>query len=158
MDVAEREALIERYETGVGEVRAALEGITDQELDARSGPSEWSPREVVQHLGDSEMTSAIRLRKLLAEDAPVLEGYDEAGYATTFRYAERPVEPALAAFDGARATSAQILRLLGPKDWAREGTHTESGRYTVEDWLRIYAAHAHEHADQIRHARAAASA
>lgn len=157
MDESERERLIERYEAGPSEVRAALDGIADRELDERAGPDEWSAREVVQHLADSEMTSAIRLRKLLSEDAAVLEGYDEAGYASIFRYSERDIEPALAAFDGARATTAQILRLLGPDEWAREGTHTESGRYTVEDWLRIYAGHAHDHADQIRRARAAAN-
>lgn len=153
VDETERKTLIERYEAGPAEVRSALEGIATPELDTRPHEEEWSPREVVQHLADSEMMSAIRLRRLLAEDGAVLQGYDEAGYAGIFRYAERPIEPALLAFEGARATSAQILRLLGADDWTRRGTHSESGSYSVEDWLRIYAAHAHEHADQIRRAR-----
>lgn len=156
VDDAERDVLIERYESGTAEVKAALEGITEAELDARPGADEWSPREVVHHLADAEMASAIRLRKLLSEDAAELQGYDEGGYARIFRYAERPIEPALAALEAARTTSAQILHLMRPHDWSREGTHSESGRYTVQDWLRIYAAHAHDHADQIRRARAPA--
>jgi hypothetical protein len=43
------------------------------------------------------------------------------------------------------------------EEWVREGTHSESGRYSCETWLEIYAVHAHEHADQIRRARDAAA-
>jgi hypothetical protein len=42
---------------------------------------------------------------------------------------------------------------LSEEEWGRVGTHTESGPYGVEDWLRIYAAHCHDHADQILRAR-----
>lgn len=153
MDADERRTLIEEYRRGVDEVLASLDGISDEELDHRP-PGGWSPREVVQHLGDSEMRSAIRLRQLLAEDDPVIEGYDEAEYASIFDYASRPIEPAMLAFEGARATSALLLEDLTDADWSRAGTHTEGGPYSVEDWLRIYAAHGREHAEQIRAARA----
>ena len=78
MEAGERVELIARYEEGPAVVRDALAAITESELDHRP-PGEWSSREVVHHLGDSEMTSAIRLRKLLSEDSPLLQGYDEAG-------------------------------------------------------------------------------
>src|SRR6266508_2958317 len=114
----------------------------------------WRSRaEIVQHLADSEMTSAIRLRILLVEDNPVIHGYDQDQYATRLRYNERDIAPALEAFRAARATTAQLLERMTEEDWRREGTHTESGRYTAEDWLRIYATHAHGHADQIRRLR-----
>ena len=76
MNAVEREALIDQYEEGFRAVSAALEEISEAELDAREAPGEWSPREVVHHLADSEMTSAIRLRLLIAQDAPTLFGYD----------------------------------------------------------------------------------
>ncbi len=155
MDAAQRGALIERYREGFQAVRAALEGITTDELDARPGPGEFTAREVVHHLADSEMTSAIRLRKLIAEDQPTIEGYDENAFARRLYYAERPVEPSLDAVRAARATTASLLEHLSEAEWARTGTHTDSGLYSVETWLEIYAAHAHEHADQIRRARAA---
>ena len=63
--------------------------------------------------------------------------------------------PALEAFRYARETTMQLLPSLSEDDWQRAGTHTESGRYTLEDWLRIYAAHAHNHAAQIRRLREA---
>ena len=72
-----RRALLDRYREGHQAVVDALAGATDQELDAVPGPGEWSARMVVHHLADSEMTSAIRLRRLLAEDRPALGAYDE---------------------------------------------------------------------------------
>jgi hypothetical protein len=153
MNAAEREALIDRYEEGFRAVTAALEGITDAELEAREAPGEWSPREIVHHLADSEMTSAIRLRLLIAQDAPTLLGYDQEAFVRNL-YPDRPIAPSLAAFEAARAATAPILRRLGEEQWRRSGTHSESGRYTVEDWLQIYSGHAHDHADQIRRARA----
>ena len=152
MDASERAALIDAYEAGAAEVDRALAEIGRGAFDRRPPDGSWSAREVVHHLADSEMRSAIRLRRLLTEDNPTILGYDEAGYATAFHYADRPMEPALAAFRAARSTTAQVLERLGDADFARTGTHSESGSYGVEDWLRIYARHAHEHADQIRRA------
>ena len=150
-----REALIDRYEDGFRAVAAALEEITDAELEAQEGPGEWCPREVVHHLADSEMTSAVRLRLLIAEDNPAIVGYDQEAFVRRL-YPDRPIGPSLAAFEAAREATAPILRRLTEEQWGRVGTHSESGPYGVEDWLRIYAGHAHDHADQIRRARAAA--
>jgi hypothetical protein len=153
MDAAEREARIDQYEAGYDAVTAALAGITAAGWEAREGPGEWCPREIVHHLADSEMTSAIRLRLLIAEEQPTILGYDQEAFVRGL-YPDRPVEPSLAAFAAARAATTPILRRLTEEQWRRSGTHSESGHYTVEDWLRIYAVHAHDHADQIRQARA----
>jgi hypothetical protein len=150
-----RRELIARYRDGFDEVTRALEGITDGELDARPAPGTWSAREIVHHLADSEMTSAIRLRRLIAEDGPVIHGYDQETFARRLHY-DRPIAPSLAAFGAARACTVPLLERLSDADWARAGTHSESGAYSVVQWLEIYAAHAHGHADQIRRARAAA--
>lgn len=153
MDAAEREALIDQYEAGYDAVAAALAGITAAGWEAREGPNEWSPREIVHHLADSEMTSAIRLRLLIAEEQPTIVGYDQEAFVREL-YPDRPIEPSLAAFAAARAATVPILRRMTDAQWERTGTHTESGHYTVEDWLRIYGVHAHDHAGQIRRARA----
>jgi len=155
MDRETRRALIDRYKDGYRAVAEALLGITEEELDARPGPGKWSAREIVHHLADSEMTSALRLRLLLAVDGPTIHGYDQDEFARRLHY-DRPHQPSLEAFKCARAVTAPILDRMTDADWAREGTHTESGRYTAERWLEIYAAHAHGHADQIRRARDAA--
>jgi DinB superfamily len=148
-----RQALIERYREGYRVVSEALDGITDAELDARPGPDKWTAREIVHHLADSEMTSAIRLRRLIAEDQPVIVGYDQEEFARKLYY-DRPIGASLEAFKAARLTSAEILQRLTDAEWTRTGTHSDSGPYGVQKWLEIYAEHAHGHADQIRRARA----
>jgi hypothetical protein len=154
MDHTTRSALIARYRAGYGEVVRALEGATGADLDARPAPGKWTSREIVHHLADSEMTSAIRLRRLVAEDQPVIQGYDQEEFARRLYY-DRPIDASLAAFKAARETTAEILDRMTDAEWAREGTHTESGRYSVWRWLEIYADHAHDHAQQIRRARLA---
>jgi DinB superfamily len=152
----DRRPLIQRYAEGHQAVLDALDGITDAELDARPAAHDWTAREVVHHLADSEMTSAIRLRRLLVEDEPVLLGYDEQAFARQLHYSSRPLGAALDALSAARRTTLELLERMTEAEWSRAGTHSESGRYSAEDWLQIYAAHAHDHAHQIRRARAAA--
>ena len=154
MDADRRAALVARYEAGPGVLRASLAGLNDAELDHRPSDGGWTPREVVHHVADSEMTSAIRLRRLIAEDDPLIVGYDGDEFARRLRYADRPIGPALAAVEAARSTTTQILRGLTEAEWARKGTHSESGPYGVEAWLEIYAVHCDEHADQVRAALA----
>jgi hypothetical protein len=155
MDAQTRRALIERYKDGYRAVTEALRVISERELDARPAPGKWSAREIVHHLADSEMTSAIRLRRLIAEDRPLIQGYDQDEFARRLYY-DRPIHASLEALRSARETTAQILERMTEAQWVWEGNHSESGRYTVERWLEIYAQHAHNHADQIRRARAAA--
>ena len=148
----DRSVLLDRYRAGYAPAEAALDGITDQELDRQPAPAEWTPRQVVHHLADSEATAYVRLRRLIAEDGPVIQGYDEPEYARRLHY-DRPIEPSLAVLRAVRAASLQLLEALTPEEWERSGTHSESGPYSVDRWLTIYADHCHDHADQIRRAR-----
>ena len=156
MQDQQRKNLIDQYKDGYRDVSEALAGIDERQLDAHPAPGKWSPREIVHHLADSEMTAAIRLRLLLADDRPAIKGYDQDEFARRLYY-DRPYEKSLEAFRYARETTAEILDRMTPADWAREGTHSEHGRYTVDDWLQIYAVHAHNHATQIRTARSTAT-
>jgi hypothetical protein len=143
MDSDVRSTLIEMYAAGHDEVVRALEGFPAGQLTARPIPGKWSAAEIVHHLADSEMQSAVRLRKLLAEPAPVIQGYDQEEWAVKLHYNERPIGPSLAALKAARETTLQLF------------AHTDSGSYHCERWLEIYAEHAHGHARQIAALKAA---
>jgi hypothetical protein len=149
----ERQALIDRYAAGPDEVAKSLETFHREGLTAHPLPGKWSACEIVHHLADSESISAIRLRRLLAEERPVIHGYDQEAFAAKLRYNQRDLAPALEIFRGVRQATVPLLRAMSDKDWQRAGWHTESGLYTPETWLGIYADHAHNHAAQIRHLR-----
>ena len=152
MDVAERHALIDQYRHGIDEVQRAVRGASAEDLDRRPAPGEWSAREVAHHLADSETMSTIRLRRLIAEDEPIIQAYDEAEFARRLHY-DRPIDASLTVFASVRSSNLELLDSLSEDEWQRSGTHTEDGPYSVEGWLRIYASHGHDHADQIRRAR-----
>ena len=147
-----RSELLDRYRGGYTAVEDALAGITDEELDRPGPDGGWSARQVAHHLADSEAVACVRLRRLIAEDGPTIAGYDEPEYARRLHY-ERPVDSSLAVLRGVRLASLDLLESLTPAEWERGGTHSESGAYTVDDWLGIYASHSHDHAAQIRAAR-----
>ncbi len=152
MDAEERARLVRQYRNGHSEIVQAFEGITENELDHSAEEYEWTPRQIAHHVADSEMMAAIRLRRLLTENKPVIFGYDEKAFAEKLT-SDRPIEPSLEAMRWARETCAQLLERMSEDDWSIVGTHTDSCRYTPDDWLRIYAAHGHEHAEQIKRAR-----
>lgn len=147
-----RGGLLDRFRGGYAAVEAALADITDAELDHPAPDGGWTARQVAHHLADSEATAYVRLRKLIAEDDALIQGYDEPEFARRLHY-ERPIASSLAVLRGVRAASLELLESLTPEEWARKGTHAESGTYSVDRWLEIYADHSHQHAEQIRAAR-----
>jgi hypothetical protein len=156
MTPEERDQLIAQYKAGYDEVSDSLKDFPAALMGERPIAGKWSAREIVHHLADSETASGIRLRKLLTEDYAIIQGYDQDEYAVRLRYNEREdIAPALTALNSARANCMQLIEGMSAEDWQREGEHSESGRYTAEDWLAIYAAHAHNHSAQIQRLRVA---
>jgi hypothetical protein len=147
-----RTDLIAQYREGAAVLAAAVAGLSDEELDNRPADGGWSAREVVHHTADSEMTSAVRLRRLVAEDSPAIAGYDADVYAAALHYRTRPIQPSLEAIRYARGTTADILDALSDDAWERAGTHSEMGPYSIDTWLEIYARHCHDHAEQAKRA------
>jgi hypothetical protein len=151
----ERTRLIALYRDGYRAIVEAIHNLTEEQFDVRAAEDRWTIREIIHHLADSEMTAAIRLRLLLAEERPVIRGYDQDQFARRLHY-DRPHESSLEAFRYARETTAQLLERLTEAEWLRQGTHSEVGAFSVEKWLEIYGPHAHRHARQIVEAKDAA--
>src|SRR5918993_2574710 len=135
MQPDERQQLIAQYKDGYRVVADALVKVTAEELDATHAPGKWSARQIVHHLADSEMTAAVRFRLLVAEDAPAIKGYDQDVFAGRLHY-ERPHEASLELFRTVRASTAELMGCLSEADWLREGTHSEVGRFGLDNWLR----------------------
>lgn len=155
LDTAERDRLIEQYATGPARLRAALEAVPPQAMKWRPEPGEFSVHEIVAHCADSETNAAARIRYLMAEAEPVILGYDPSNWASRFDYHSHPLDAALATIEAVRANTAPLIRRLEPGAWDKAGTHSESGRYTGHDWLRVYSEHLEEHIAQIERTVAA---
>src|SRR6266567_7736512 len=109
MTSEDRQQLIATYKDGYEEVLQSLKDLPEPSLTAHPIEGKWSAAEIVHHLADSETTSGLRLRRLLAEDHPLIQGYDQEQYATRLNYNQREIAPSLDAFRGTRACTAQLF-------------------------------------------------
>ena len=147
---SEREALIDRYARGSALLKAALAKVPTDAMQWRPGPDKWSVHEVIVHCADSETNAHARIRYLVAEErTPVIQGYDQARWAEVLDYHSLPWEPALATVEAVRANTTALLKRMTDEQWARVGSHTESGTYGALDWLKTYAEHLEGHARQL---------
>jgi hypothetical protein len=149
VDASQRLSLIERYERGPEVLRAALATVPAEAAKWKPAPGKWSVHEIVCHCADSETISSMRIRFLIGEDRATILGYDQDRWAERLDYHALPLDGALRQIDQVRAWTAHFIRRLPDAAWSREGVHTESGPYTSETWLRIYAEHLEVHARQI---------
>jgi len=150
LTIEERSRRIEQYTSAPKRLRELLAKVPIEAMKWRPEQTEFSAHEIICHCADSETNAYSRIRYLLTEEKPVIVGYDPDVWAREFDYSNHPLEAALATVEAVRANTAPILRRLPDEAWAKEGTHTESGRYTAADWLRIYSEHLEEHIDQIK--------
>ena len=128
-----------------------VESLTKEQLSLKNSDG-WTPRHFIHHLADSEAQSYARLRRLLAEPNTTIQGYDENKWANnkTLAYASADVATSLAVYKAVRQASYELLLRTDESQLANRGTHTESGEYSVADWIRSYTNHPIDHAKQIR--------
>ncbi|MEO6068859.1 MAG: DinB family protein [Gemmatimonadales bacterium] len=150
MNPAERRTFITRYAAGPDLLRAALAEVPEEALQWRPAPGKWSAHEVIVHCADSETNSHGRIRTLVAESEPVIQGYDQDRWAQRLGYHARPLGTALVTIEAVRANTVPLLEAMTEDEWASVGRHTEVGTYSAEQWLQIYAEHLEVHAAQIR--------
>lgn len=139
------------YEAATKEFLDIATAVPADKLDDNDGEN-WSARQVIHHCADSEAQSYARLRRLVAEPNPVIQGYDENLWAKdqTLGYTELPIENSIAVFTAVRAGSLDIIKRLKPEQLELTGTHTEAGEYSLKRWLETYTRHANNHAHQIK--------
>ncbi len=138
------------------QVETLCRDLSDDHLRRRPAPDDWSLLELACHLRDDAEIEGLRIRRLVEEEQPVLEPYDQEAQARDRDYRgddPRRVLTALRAFWGGLAYQ---LERLSEEDWQRAGTHPEQGRGTVTTRAELMVEHAREHLQQMRAALAGA--
>ena len=137
---------IEKFAAGAEEPAAWIAGLTPVELRARPVPGAWSMQQLAQHMLDSEMMAAGRMQRIIAEDAPLILAYDETRFAERLGYEDDDAELAARAFALVRRRSAALLARQPESAFARHAIHSEAGKLTLLDVLKLYADHVPHHA------------
>ena len=147
--------LLERFRRGAELVAVAMTGAAGAELDFTPSPEQWSVRQILSHLADSECVGVDRFRRVIAEENPTIAYYDEKAWARNLDYHRRRVTQTLETFRRIRGENYELLKDLPEAAFTRKGTHTVQGELTLLRLLEIYAEHAENHARQIRATRQA---
>ena len=143
--------LAEKYKKATQDFLSLVTQISPNQLD-KADKEGWTPRQVIHHLADSEAQSYSRLRRLIAEPGSLIQGYDENKWAESSKlgYKSEDVQSSLEVFKAVRQASYELIKRLSEKDLEIEGTHSESGAYSVGKWIKTYTNHPLDHANQIR--------
>jgi DinB superfamily len=133
-------------------------GVPDAALRRPEAPGRWSAADVVQHLADSELVLGFRMRMVLTEDRPAIQGYDQDKWAGTLRYPDVPLAESRAQLRALRTANLRILHRLGPAEMARVGMHSERGPESLGHLIKLMGAHDLVHRRQIDRVLKAAGA
>jgi hypothetical protein len=148
-------ALIEKYLAGPQELRKAIAGMTDQQINLAPVPGKWSTRQVVCHLADFEPVYADRMKRVIAEDNPTIFGGDPDVFAARLAYEDRDIEDELSLIEAVRKHVAAILRSVPSEYYQRTGLHSVDGPLSLETLLTRIANHIPHHIRFIEEKRAA---
>jgi hypothetical protein len=151
----EREECLTRIAAAPARLRAAVAGLTAEQLDTPYRPGGWTVRQVVHHVPDSHLNAYVRIRLALTEDTPTIKPYEEARWAELPDARTLPVEASLALLEGLHVRWVALLRSLGAAEGARQFHHPEHGRrITVDELIAMYAWHGEHHVAHVTSLRA----
>jgi uncharacterized damage-inducible protein DinB len=130
-------------------LRAAVKGLSQQQLDTPYRPGGWTVRQVVHHVPDSHLNAYVRFKLALTEEEPTIKPYAEDRWAQLADTQATPVEVSLAMLDSLHDRWVRLLRSLKPQDWKRTFRHPELGVMNLERILALYAWHGRHHVAHI---------
>lgn len=149
LSVAKRNELIEHIAETPVLLRAAVDGLTDKQLDTPYRPGGWTVRQVVHHVADSHLNSYIRFRWTLTEDAPTIKAYDEKKWAELEDARTARPEISLSLLETLHRRWVMLLRAMAPSDFERKLVHPEAGTLSLDVMLQLYAWHGRHHVAHI---------
>ncbi|WNN74203.1 DinB family protein [Lysinibacillus capsici] len=143
------EDLIKEYSLGYTMIWDAIEGLTVEELRYNPPPNKWSIHQILIHVTDSEISATPRLKKVLAEDEPILVSFDQDAWANTLSYDLLDREQYLHLFKLLRTSMQPILDNLTSEQSRRVGMYIDQERFTFKQLLEFRVQHVRDHLDQI---------
>jgi hypothetical protein len=149
----EREQAIAAITEAPANLRAAVSGLSNEQLETPYRPDGWTVRQVVHHVFDSHLNSYTRFRLALTEDEPLIKPYDEAAWAELTDAKTAPIEVSLTLLEALHTRWVMLLNSLSPSDWQRTFRHPELGVVSLEKNVQLYAWHGKHHVAHINNLR-----
>jgi uncharacterized damage-inducible protein DinB len=144
-----RKQLLAQIEEAPKKLRAAVAGLSREQLSTPYRDGGWTVQQVVHHLADSHMNAYTRFKLALTEDEPTIKPYNETRWAELSDSKTTPVESSLTLMDALHERWLNLLRGMSPADFSRKMKHPERGAMSLDDTLGLYAWHGRHHVAHI---------
>lgn len=148
-----KQAFLEEIAQTPKKLRAAIQGLSETQLDTEYRPGGWSVRQVVHHVPDSHLNSYVRFKLALTEDDPTIKPYAEDRWAELADSKATPIEVSLTLLESLHDRWVRLLRSLTEEEWKRTFRHPNLGPMTLEKTLALYAWHGKHHVAHITELR-----
>ena len=145
----ERRAAIDALESAPGNLRRAVSGLSDSQLDTPYRPGGWTVRQVVHHVADSHLNAYTRFRLAITEENPTIKPYDEARWAELEDARTMPIEVSLTLIERMHERLVTLLRRMPGESFTRTVDHPENGSMTMDSLLSMYSWHGRHHTAHI---------
>ena len=147
--MTERTDFINAIERLPKNLSAAMQNLSDKQLDTPTGEGKWTIRQIAHHIADANMNAYTRMKLIVTEEKPILKPYNQDQWAILADCKSGPIEPTLTLIKGLHERWVQFLKSLPENNWTREGIHLENGKVTLHDILKLYSKHGESHLQQI---------
>lgn len=130
-------------------MREAVSGLNEGQIDTPYRPGGWTVRQTVHHVADSHINSFIRFKLALTEDEiPTIRPYYEDRWAE-LADSKLPIDVSLGLIDGIHQRWASLLDSMSDDDFNKKFNHPETGEWTLDGALALYAWHSKHHTAHI---------
>lgn len=136
---------VRRFIDGADALAKLVKGLTREQLLATPVPGKWSLQTLALHVLDSDLIATHRMKRVIAEDMPLLISYDETAFAKSLHYEAADVQLAAELFRLNRIQVGQILTKLPDSAFERAGVHNQRGKVTLGEFVRLYVGHVEHH-------------
>ncbi|MGO9482463.1 MAG: YfiT family bacillithiol transferase [Candidatus Kryptoniota bacterium] len=146
---ARRRQLIDDIAAAPSALRAAVGGLSNEQLDTPYRPGGWTVRQVAHHLPDSHINAYVRFRLALTENEPAIKPYEQQLWAELPDAKTADIEMSVRLFEGLHQRWVMLLRSMKPEDFQRKFVHPENGVSTLDRTLQMYAWHGKHHVAHV---------
>ena len=120
-----------------------------EKLHRSAQNDEWSPANIIHHIADAEAHFYIRYLRLLTENVPTTEFFDEEVYPELLHYEKRDVNASIALIEGIRAASISLFGNFNEEDWQRKGLTPDGKEFVLIAAIKKARTHINDHANQL---------
>jgi hypothetical protein len=150
MTTDEKRQMLESFGRAPVLLSAALRQLPKKMWLHKPSAERWSIHEIILHLADSEASSYVRCRHLIAEPQRIGAEFDAARWAGTLGYFHQSTREALEIIRRLRKMTYQLVATLPDPVWSHTVAHPADGEISLEGWIERQERHIPHHIEQMK--------